>query len=146
MYLLDTNILLRFLLPNDPTYSTIRKAVRILKMRGEQLVTTPQNLAEFWNVCTRPSTARGGLGLTVAATERRLSLLERNFPILLDQPELYGHWNILVRAYNVMGVQVHDARLVASMIGHGVTDILTSNVADFNRYPFVKVSAPDDIV
>lgn len=92
MYLVDTNILLRFLLPNDPAYSAIRKAVRILKMRREQLVTTPQNLAEFWNVCTRPSTARGGLGLTVEATAGRLRLLERHFPVLPDSPEIYSHW------------------------------------------------------
>lgn len=45
-----------------------------------------------------------------------------------------------------MGVQVHDARLVASMIAHAVTHILTSNVADFSRYPGIIVSAPDDIV
>jgi predicted nucleic acid-binding protein len=71
MYLADTNILLRFLLINDPAYQAIGQAVRTLKARGEQIVTTPQNMAEFWNVCTRPITVRGGLGLTVEATEMR---------------------------------------------------------------------------
>lgn len=79
MYLADTNILLRFLLRNDLAYPTIRQAVRSLKSRREQLVTTPQNIAEFWNVCTRPTTARGGLGLSIEATERRVRLLERHF-------------------------------------------------------------------
>ena len=103
MYLVDTNILLRFLLPNDPAYSVIRKAVGILKTRRERVVTTPQNVAEFWNVCTRPPTARGGLGLTVEATERRLRLLERHFPVSPDHPEIYNHWKTLVNTYNVMG-------------------------------------------
>lgn len=76
MYLADTNILLRFLLRNDSSYPAIRQAVRILKTRREQLVTTPQNIAEFWNVCTRPTTARGGLGLSIEGTERRVRLLE----------------------------------------------------------------------
>jgi predicted nucleic acid-binding protein len=146
MYLVDTNILLRFLLPNDPAYSAIRKAVRILKTRREQVVTTPQNVAEFWNVCTRPTTARGGLGLTIEATERRLRLLERHFPVLPDHPEIYWHWKSLVLNHNVKGVQVHDARLVAWMITHAVTHILTSNVSDFTRYPGITVSAPDDII
>ena len=58
MYLADTNILLRFLLLNDPAYPAIRHSVRTLKARGEQIVTTPQNMAEFWNVCTRPIAVR----------------------------------------------------------------------------------------
>jgi predicted nucleic acid-binding protein len=89
MYLADTNILLRFLLRNDPTYPAIRQAVRNLKTRREQLVTTPQNIAEFWNVCTRPTTARGGLGLSIEATERRVRLLERHFHVLPDSPGIY---------------------------------------------------------
>ena len=36
--------------------------------------------------------------------------------------------------YEVLGVQVHDARLVAAMIAHNVTHILTFNVTDFARY------------
>ena len=42
--------------------------------------------------------------------------------------------------YGVSGVQVHDARLVATMIVHGVTHILTFNTSDFVRY------APQGIV
>jgi predicted nucleic acid-binding protein len=133
MYLVDTNILLRFLFSNDPAYSVIRRAVGILKTRRERCVTTPQNFAEFWNVCTRPPTARGGLALTVEATERRLRLLERHFHLLPDNPEIYNQWKLLVTTHNVMGVQVHDARLVASMIVNGVTHILTANVAHSYR-------------
>jgi hypothetical protein len=44
--------------------------------RVDELVMATQNLAEFWNVCTRPATARGGLGLSIAETDRRLSVLE----------------------------------------------------------------------
>lgn len=80
MYLADTNILLRFLLRNDPSYPAIRRAVSMLKSRGEPIVTTSQNMAEFWNVCTRPITVRGGLGLSVEATEMRLRLLSGTFP------------------------------------------------------------------
>ena len=145
MYLADTNILLRFLLRNDPAYPAIRLAVRILKTRREQLVTTPQNIAEFWNVCTRPTTARGGLGLSIEATERRVRLLERHFRVLPDSPTIYQEWKALVLAHKVMGVQVHDARLVAAMKVHGVTRILTNNVTDFSRYPSINAFAPTDI-
>lgn len=145
MYLADTNILLRFLLRSDPNYPAIRRAVRILKTRREQLVTTPQNMVELWNVCTRPTTARGGLGLSIEATERRVRLLERHFRVLPDTPGIYQEWKALVLTHKVMGVQVHDARLVAAMRVHGVTRILTFNVTDFSRYPGVNAFAPTDI-
>jgi predicted nucleic acid-binding protein len=145
MYLADTNILLRFLLRNDPAYPAIRQAVRTLKTRGEQIITTPQNMAEFWNVCTRPMTLRGGLGLSVEATEMRLRLLERHFPVLPDNPAVYEKWKALVMTHKVVGVNVHDARLVAAMMVHGVTHILTANVRDFARYPAITVLAPEQI-
>jgi predicted nucleic acid-binding protein len=145
MYLADTNILLRFLLRNDPAYPAIRQAVRTLKSRGEQIVTTSQNMAEFWNVCTRPTTVRGGLSLSVEASEMRLRLLERHFPVLPDSPATFAKWKALVLAHKVIGVNVHDARLVAAMLVHGVTHILTANVKDFVRYSAVTAIAPDQI-
>ncbi len=145
MYLADTNILLRFLLINDPAYPAIRQAVRTLKERGEQIVTTPQNMAEFWNVCTRPTTVRGGLGLSVEAAEKRLRLLERHFPVLPDTPAMYEKWKALVLVHKVRGVNVHDARLVPAMIAHDISHIITANVGDFQRYPAIMVVAPGQI-
>ena len=145
MYLADTNIRLRFLLRNDPAYLAIRQAVRVLKSRREQIVTTPQSIAEFWNVCTRPTSARGGLGLSVEATERRIRLLERHFRVLPDKPGIYDNWKALVLNNRVTGVKVYDARLVAAMLAHGVTNILTTNVADFRRYSGINIFVPEEI-
>jgi predicted nucleic acid-binding protein len=145
MYLVDTNILIRFLLRNDPYYPIIRRAVGNLKSRREKVVTTPQNIAEFWNVCTRPVTARGGLGLSVDATDRRVRLLERHFRVLPYNPAIYQEWKSLVVTHGVMGVQVHDARLVAAMKVHGILHILTANVGDFKRYPSINALAPTEV-
>ena len=41
---------------------------------------------------------------------------------------------------------MHDARIVAAMLGSGVASILTTNVSDFRRYPALNVFAPEDIV
>lgn len=146
MYLVDTNILLRFLLRNDPAYSTIRQAVRILKSRHEDLVITSQNVIEFWNVCTRPTTARGGLGLSIEDTEMRAQLLERHFRVLPNNAHTYLLWRTLVFAHTVSGVQVHDAHIVAAMLASSVANILTTNVSDFRRYPGINVVAPENIV
>lgn len=52
----------------------------------------------------------------------------------LDTESIYQQWERLVVAYQVKGVNVHDARLVAAMLVHGLTYILTFNTKDFNRY------------
>ena len=64
-YLVDTNILLRIRHNAAPEYLVIRGALRQLLIQGDTLCFTSQNLVEFWNVSTRPATARGGLGLTI---------------------------------------------------------------------------------
>jgi len=144
--LVDTNILLRVLDREDPLHESARSAVRAIKSRGEQNVTTLQNVAEFWNVCTRPVYARGGLGLTVEQAEKRLRMLERIFTVLPDLPGLYQCWRQLVVSRRVLGVQVHDAKLVAAMTLHGITQILTLNERDFSRYPGITVLAPDKLI
>ena len=62
--LADTGILLRFMEPNDPLCLLVQDAVKVLRGRGDRIVFALQNAAEFWNVSTRPVTARGGMGLS----------------------------------------------------------------------------------
>ena len=132
--LVDTGILLRLLDRADPHHGDIRQALRRLQSRGDTPVTSTQNVAEFWNVCTRPATARGGYGLSIDETDRRVRVLERLFPVLSDTPGAYPAWRRLVVHHAVQGVQVHDARLVALMEAHGIRHILSLNGADFSRY------------
>jgi predicted nucleic acid-binding protein len=41
---------------------------------------------------------------------------------------------------------VHDARLVAAMLAHGVPQLLTLNDRDFARYAGISVVHPRDLV
>ncbi|MDQ3816674.1 MAG: type II toxin-antitoxin system VapC family toxin [Acidobacteriota bacterium] len=145
-YLVDSNVLLRLLQRNDPHHTTIRKAVRTLLARGDELCCAPQNIVELWNVSTRPAAARGGFGLTTTETDRRVRLIERVFTVLDETPAVYQEWRRLVVSYSVMGVQVHDARIVAVMNVHGLTHILTLNSADFSRYAGIISVSPDEVV
>ena len=133
IYLVDTNVLLRFSRLQNPRYQISREAVHKLEADGHQLQTTLQNFAEFWNVSTRP-TERNGFGRMPEETDELLQDLEKAFSLLPDSDDVYREWRRLVVKYNVAGVQVHDARLAAAMIAHNVTHILTFNVTDFERY------------
>ena len=133
IYLVDTNVLLRFSRHDDLHHQIVQDAVHKLEAEGHQLRTTLQNFAEFWNVATRPAN-QNGFGHTIFETEQLLLGLEKFFSLLPDSPEIYPIWKRLVVKYNVSGRQVHDARLAASMVAHNLTHILTFNVTDFERY------------
>ena len=120
-------------------------AVATLLAQGEEVCVVPQNLIEFWNVCTRPGTARGGLGLTPTQTASEIAHIESNLILIPDAPAIYDEWKHIVMTHNVHGVQVHDARLVAAMRVHGLTHLLTFNVGDFTRYPGIKVVHPSNV-
>jgi predicted nucleic acid-binding protein len=143
--LADSGILLRLLEPTDPHHAIIDHAVRVLHARGDRIVIAPQNVAEFWNVCTRPATARGGYGLSIAETNRRLTIIEAVFAVLSESSTAYRLFRSLVMAHAVQGKQVHDARLVALMQAHGITHILTLNGSDFTRYPGITPIDPASI-
>ena len=140
--LADTGILLRFMEPTDPSRPTIVRALSIIRARGDRLIIIPQNAAEFWNVCTRPKTSRGGMGLSVKETDNRLIQIERGFPLLYDDDMTYRNWRSLIVTHSVLGKQVHDARLVALMKTNGIAHILTLNGGDFSRYPGIVAIDP----
>ncbi len=140
--LADSGILLRLLEPTDPYHTIVEQAVKALHARGDRIVIAPQNVAEYWNVCTRPAAARGGYGLSIAETNRRLIIIEAVFSILTEPPAAYSLWRALVVTHAVQGKQVHDARLVALMQAHGITHILTLNDSDFARYAGITAIPP----
>jgi predicted nucleic acid-binding protein len=121
-----------------------RRALIALYRDGHDLFLTTQNVAEFWNVCTRPVDVNG-LGLSIEGADRYTAKLERLFGILPDSIQAFGLWRKLVVDQEVRGVKVHDARLVASMGTSDIQLIVTFNVADFTRFPGIEVAHPEDV-
>ena len=131
-YLIDSNILLRISRRDDPDYQIVDGALERLLRDDTELYYTHQNIAEFWNVWTRPAD-KNGFGLTGETAEREIGKFEGMMKLAGDSVLVYQRWRQLVRDYRVKGVQVHDARLVAAMLVHGIPNLLTLNVADFAR-------------
>jgi predicted nucleic acid-binding protein len=132
-YLIDSNILLRISRRGDPDYRIVDGALERLLKEDAALYYTHQNVAEFWNVWTRPAD-KNGFGLPSETAAQEIGKFERVMKFAADSAPVYETWLRLVRDYRVRGVQVHDARLVAAMLVHRVPNLLTLNVADFARY------------
>jgi predicted nucleic acid-binding protein len=143
--LADTNILLRLVEPSGIDYTMVRRAVDALLARGDRFCFAAQNLVEFWSVCTRP-VDRNGLGLSIAETDARAGLIEARFRFLPDSELVHIEWRRLVVQHAVAGAQVHDARLVASMLVHGVPNILTLDERDFRRYARITAVHPRQVI
>jgi predicted nucleic acid-binding protein len=145
-YLLDTNILIRTISPNDPMHIETIAAIDILNASREQVIIAPQNLIELWNVCTRPA-ERNGLGFTSERTKAEVDRLKRLFIFIPDTPAIFPEWERLETTYEVKGTKVHDTRLVAFMLVHRLSQILTFNVKDFRRFsPEITSVSPKEIV
>ena len=86
-----------------------------------------------------------GLGLSIEGTNRYTESLVRLFTLLPDSNGVFQIWRGLVVDYSVIGAKVHDARLVASMRAHGVSRIMTFNVADFKRFAGIEAIHPQDV-
>lgn len=139
--LVDTNILLRSAQPNHPLGPQATYAVSKLIRERIAVFFCPQNIAEFWNVATRPA-GMNGLGFSQGEASQEVGEIESLLTLLPDVPAIYPVWKQLVRDHNVRGVKVHDARLVAVMRVYAIDTILTFNAADFKRYAGISAVQP----
>jgi predicted nucleic acid-binding protein len=121
---------------------TVDAALGRLAEQGTALYYTLQNIAELWNVMTRPISSNG-LGLSAAEADREVHAIETGMSLLPDNAAVYKQWRNIVVKHNVSGVRVHDARLAAAMYVHGVSHILTLNIADFSRFENLNVIHPE---
>jgi predicted nucleic acid-binding protein len=144
-YLVDTNILLRLVQKNSPMHLDTQRAIVTLKKQGEFLCIIPQNIIEFWAVATRPLD-KNGLGLSITQAEEESEKLKKIFILELDTLQIFTEWESLVIKHQVMGKQVHDARLAAAMVAHNITHLLTFNVDDFKRFSDIVVVDPRSVV
>jgi predicted nucleic acid-binding protein len=144
-YLFDTNIWLRAVQRESPHHTLAVNALAALLARGDAIYLTAQNLIEFWSVASRPSEANG-LGWTVTTVRQEIDRLLAQFPLLEEAPMIFAHWRQLVTDHQITGRRVHDARLVAVMLAHGVTHLLTFNGDDFRGFDEIVVVAPADVL
>ena len=142
--LVDTNILLRITRRSDPQHKIVDTALERLASHGIPLLYTHQNIAELWNTMTRPID-RNGLGLSVSEADREVLAIESGMKLLPDSEAVYKQWRDIIVRHKISGVQVHDARLAAAMVVHGVRHILTLNVNDFFRFQELTAVHPDTV-
>jgi predicted nucleic acid-binding protein len=67
----------------------------------------------------------------------------RRFTVFEDGPSVWENLVELGLRYSFAGRQVHDANVVATMMAHGESRLLTFNLGDFERFSdLIEVIAP----
>lgn len=143
--LFDTNVLTRASQVFHAQHESAMRSVSAVSDQGDTPCLLPQNLYEFWVVCTRPS-GENGLGMDVDFAAKRLDELKDAFEVLDETPAFRPTWEALVREHQAKGKSAHDARLVAGMKVHGLSSMVTFNKQDFMRYEGIRVLTPDECV
>jgi predicted nucleic acid-binding protein len=136
----DTNVLLRSIERGHRHQPLAVESIKGLQAKGHEIIVVPQFVYELWVVATRPID-QNGLGFAAERADGLIDEVLKLYPIFEDESGVFDLWRIAVRRARVLGKQAHDARLVAAMLRHGVTHLLTFNVADFAR--FTDISALD---
>lgn len=143
--LVDTNVLLRLVHLGHTHQLIAAAAIQQIRQKRHEPCAVPQVYYEYWAVATRPEDANG-LGFTVTDAQSQLTHLKDLIPPHRDERGISERWEELVVRHSVRGKSTHDARLVAAMLRHNITYLLTFDHSDFARYTEIKALAPDAVV
>lgn len=135
----DTNVLVYALSPSSPFHTTANRVLAERSQAGDSLVISSQVLREFAAAVSRPQPH--GQPMPKAQLLSSLADLRRTFEVVHDGPGVLDEFVRLLGQVNVGGAQVHDANLVATMLAHGIDELLTGNREDFDRFAaWIKVT------
>jgi len=141
MIAVDTNLLVYAHRGDSVWHTGARKAVTgLAEGRGAWAIPWPC-LHEFLAIVTHPRIYRPATSLA-RALDQVSAWLES--PSLVTLAENESYWPVLQEcsaAGRVAGAQVHDARIAALCIAHGVRELWTHD-RDFGRFPALAVRNP----
>jgi predicted nucleic acid-binding protein len=144
-YLLDTNVVMRFCNASDIQHRLATDAISRLLAQEDECLLTAQVLVEFWVVATRPTDVNG-LAWTVEQARSTIDQLLDRFRLLEETSQIFPTWLNLVTNSRVIGKRTHDVRILATMLSHGITHLLTFNPSDFIITSSITVIHPQALV
>jgi predicted nucleic acid-binding protein len=128
----DTSILVYATVVSAPWHAEAKDALTDLRKHGVSLWISRQILREYAAVVTRPQTF--SLPLSAQAVAMDIQNFTTQFLVADESAAVTSQLVQLIQLVAVGGKQIHDANIVATMLVHGVPQLLTHNVDDFARY------------
>ena len=141
MIAVDTNLLIYSHRPDSP-WSEAASAV----VRGLAESTTPWAIPwpcihEFLGIVTHPRVFVPASPLAVAIRQVEAWMESPSLQIIGESQEHWTELCSIARAGKIQGPRIHDARIAAICLGHGVREFWTAD-RDFSRFPALKTVNP----
>ncbi len=96
---------------------------------------------EFLAIVTHPRIYKPATPLSVALETVRSWLEAPNLVLLCEGPDYFEVLSQLLESGQISGPKVHDARIAALCLSHGVRELWSAD-RDFSRFPALKVRNP----
>lgn len=140
---LDTNVLVYAHLAALPEHGVVRQFLAAqLARRDITLVVTPSVLHEFLHVVTDPRRFDPPVSMAEAVALARLYLGRANVLCVPTDAEALAEALVLVERHGLGRKRLADSLLAATLIRHGVHDLLTCNRSDFEAFTALRLIDP----
>jgi len=128
----DTNILVYASIDESPFYDLARKRIQDFAAKSVDLWISRQVIREFLATLSRPQQFAN----PVQAKElsKFVDFFMEQFQIVEDGPLVTENLLLLIEKFSIGGKQIHDANIVATMQAYGISNLITHNIKDFERF------------
>jgi len=134
---LDTNILLIATDESRPHHRLARRIITAHNRSGIHLGISGQIIREYLVVATRSQEANG-LGLDSADALNNTEAFRQRL-VFFDETEAVSiKLRLLTKNYRLIGKRIHDANVVATMLTHSLSKLITENQGDFSVFSEVE--------
>lgn len=141
MIAVDTNILVYAHREDSPWHAAARDCITSLAEGKRPWALPWPCLHEFLSIVTHPRIYNPPTPLRVALDQGAAWLESPTLVLLMETPGYWNHLRAVLSGAKVAGPGVHDARIAALCLTHGVRELWTAD-RDFSRYPGLKVRNP----
>ena len=143
MIAVETNILVYAHRPEVPQHEGAHRALRGLAAEGMPWAIPWPCVHEFIGVTTNPRIFRTPTPLPSAVGAIEDLAADGNMIFLGEAGDHLARLKDLLIAGRVVGPMVHDAKVAAICLSHGVSELWTAD-RDFSRFPALRVRNPLD--
>ena len=141
MIAVDTNVLLAAHRRGAPAHDLANATIKELVRGHSQWAIPWPCVHEFLAIATHPRVFDPPSTLDAALDQLEAWFEAPNAALIGESSAHWSRLRELLRSGRVTGPRVHDARIAAICLAHGVHELLTAD-RDFGRFPELRVRNP----